>query len=78
MNRLNEWGNLKMEHGVEESAVDSSETVSYLFIIILDHDSSGRTQELHVPVQTKAIYHTIRHYMNHQIGSAVYTISVDD
>ena len=56
---------VKLERMGEKSADDSSDLVcSFIHNIILDHESSGRvTHDSHM-LQTKAINHLIRHYMN--------------
>ena len=64
---------VKLERAGEKSAVDCSDPVcSFLFIILiiiilllfLDHESSGRVTHDSHKLQTKAINHSTRHYMN--------------
>ena len=60
---------VKLEHAGEKSAVDGSDPFVHLFIIfiiifILDHESSGCVTHDSHKLQTKAIHHSTRRYMN--------------
>ena len=62
---------VELECAGEKSAVDGSDPVVHLFIIfiiiiifILDHESSGRVTHDSHKLQTKAINHATRHYMD--------------
>ena len=59
---------VKLERVGEKSAVDMDPVCSFIhniiFIIILDHKSSRRVTHDSHKLQTKAIYHSTRHYMN--------------
>ena len=55
---------VKLEPAGEKSAVDSSDPVCSLILFILDHESSGRVTHDSRKLQTKAINHLTRHYMN--------------
>ena len=52
---------VKLERAGEKSAVDGSDPVCSF---ILDHESSGRVTHDSHKLQTKAINHSTRHYMN--------------
>ena len=62
---------VKLERAGEKSAVDGSDPVCsfihnihYSSLFILDHESSGRVTHDSHKLQTKAINHSTRHYMN--------------
>ena len=62
---------VELERAGEKSAVDGSDPVcSFIhniiihLIFILDHESSGRVTHDSHKLQTKAINHSTRHYMN--------------
>ena len=56
---------VELERAGEKSAVDGSDPVySFIHNIILDHESSGRVTHDSHKLQTKAINHSTRHYMN--------------
>ena len=61
---------VELEHAGEKSAVDGSDPVCSFIIIIIHHNinispkSSGRVTHDSHKLQTKAIHHSTRHYMN--------------
>ena len=67
------WGTrrVKLDRAGETSAVDSSNPVcSFLHIHYLEPNSSGRVTHDSHKLQTKAINHSIYHYMNcRELGS---------
>ena len=65
---------VKLERAGEKSAVDSSDPVCHKFI--LDHVSSGRVTHDSHKLQTKAINHSTRHYMNRRKLESIYVPSL--
>ena len=61
---------VELERAGEKSAVDGSDPVCSfihnIIFIFLDHESSGRVTHDSHKLQTKAINHSTRHYMNHR------------
>ena len=56
---------VELERAGEKSAVDGSDPVcSFIQLFILDHETSGRVIHDSHKLQTKAINHSTRHYMN--------------
>ena len=59
---------VELERAGEKSAVDGSDPVcsfiQFIILFILDHESSGRVTNDSHQLQTKAINHSTRHYMN--------------
>ena len=55
---------VELERAGEKSAVDGSDPVCLFIIIIIRPKSSGRVNHDSHKLQTKAIHHSTRHYMN--------------